>query len=312
VKAIPQAACSPLTAPVSNHSVVLVERGGCNFTEKVFHVQQAGGSAAIVVDSEMRDRWAIIMFGLDQYTEKILIPSVFVSYVTGQAIERTAQELSESSNETLLVTLNETGHVEIKSTEITAVESITTYMLVGVLLCLLISALFVLVALCLSQYRKQERTKASQELKTTVFHLAKTQSDGDGGEGVEMVEQNARLVNEDSLADSLADSAEDIPVCAICLDEFAEGDVLKTLPCAHAFHDVCISPWLEGKSGLCPNCRVDALPNARLLGTDNLAMQGPLEELAELCRDHTWLFTSFFLGLLVSMWVVVNLGFRSR
>jgi hypothetical protein len=34
-----------------------------------------------------------------------------------------------------------------------------------------------------------------------------------------MVSQNARLVNKDS--------AEDIPVCAICLDEFAEGDVLK-------------------------------------------------------------------------------------
>lgn len=173
----------------------------------------------------------------------------------------------------------------------------------------LLSALFILVALCVSQYRKQERTKASQELKTTVFFKPAQpnppdaeQVDGDVlDSGVEMVSQNARLVNKDS--------AEDIPVCAICLDEFAEGDVLKTLPCGHAYHDVCISPWLEGKSGLCPNCRVDALPNARLL-KPGMPYQGPLEELAELCRDHPRLFSSIFMALVVSIWVVGGLGFQ--
>jgi hypothetical protein len=128
----------------------------------VYHAQKAGASAVIVVDSDIQDRWAIIMFGLDIYTEKINIPSVFVSYVTGEALKRTATELSIKGG-LLAITLNATGHVEIKSaTERGALESIATYMLVGVLLCLMLSALFILVALCVSQYRKQGVTEHAQ------------------------------------------------------------------------------------------------------------------------------------------------------
>lgn len=49
--------------------------------------------------------------------------------------------------------------------------------------------------------------------------------------------------------------------CAVCLDEFAAGDVLAHLPCGHRFHWGCALPWLEGAaSHSCPFCRaaVDA------------------------------------------------------
>ncbi|CAM0913092.1 unnamed protein product [Alopecurus aequalis] len=48
--------------------------------------------------------------------------------------------------------------------------------------------------------------------------------------------------------------------CAVCLDEFAAGDVLAHLPCGHRFHWACALPWLEGASNSCPFCRaaVDA------------------------------------------------------
>lgn len=53
--------------------------------------------------------------------------------------------------------------------------------------------------------------------------------------------------------------------CAVCLDEFAKGDVLAHLPCGHRFHWDCALPWLEGAtSSSCPFCRasVDAGANA--------------------------------------------------
>ena len=42
--------------------------------------------------------------------------------------------------------------------------------------------------------------------------------------------------------------------CMICLNDYAIGDVVKTLPCFHMFHPDCINEWL-GRSKLCPLCR---------------------------------------------------------
>ncbi|XP_024313859.1 uncharacterized protein LOC100830912 isoform X2 [Brachypodium distachyon] len=45
--------------------------------------------------------------------------------------------------------------------------------------------------------------------------------------------------------------------CAVCLEEFAAGDVLAHLPCGHRFHWSCALPWLQaqGASHSCPFCR---------------------------------------------------------
>nr|UMO79539.1 Ring finger protein [Pandoravirus aubagnensis] len=42
--------------------------------------------------------------------------------------------------------------------------------------------------------------------------------------------------------------------CAVCLDDFVEGDRLRVLPCAHAYHVACIDRWLASHIA-CPCCR---------------------------------------------------------
>ncbi|XP_039135190.1 RING-H2 finger protein ATL79-like [Dioscorea cayenensis subsp. rotundata] len=43
--------------------------------------------------------------------------------------------------------------------------------------------------------------------------------------------------------------------CAICLNEFAEGDGVRVLPaCNHGFHVKCIEGWFVSHSS-CPTCR---------------------------------------------------------
>lgn len=79
------------------------------------------------------------------------------------------------------------------------------------------------------------------------------------GDGTENQNRGASAGQIASLPTSTVNNAEqELPAdhrqCSICLEKFEAGDVRKTLPCLHGFHDVCIDRWLD-TNGSCPVCK---------------------------------------------------------
>ncbi|THU51734.1 hypothetical protein C4D60_Mb06t34170 [Musa balbisiana] len=59
---------------------------------------------------------------------------------------------------------------------------------------------------------------------------------------------------ESSKLDGDLKTPEDELTCSVCLEQVSVGELIRSLPCLHQFHAICIDPWLR-QQGTCPVCK---------------------------------------------------------
>ncbi|KAK3814142.1 MAG: hypothetical protein J3Q66DRAFT_345749 [Benniella sp.] len=79
-------------------------------------------------------------------------------------------------------------------------------------------------------------------------------------------------------------------MCAICIDEFVEGDEIRTLPCHHDFHLECIDPWLTRRSATCPLCKYECKIQSSEIEESSSDEESTAESRTSLPNDRLMVF----------------------
>jgi len=217
--------------------IALVERGGgCSFSEKVRYMQESGAKA-VIVGNNYGDYHLITMYASGD-TSDIKIPSVFVLQYD-------------------MFSLHDAYRYEevniIESDEDWPVTDI--FMMTTLLPIIFIFGIFIIYKFRIDTFDTELQGESSASLG------AATQEEVDALP-IKIFDMKKMKEN-------------DPETCAVCIDDFKDGDKLRVLPCRHEYHVECIDLWLTTRKKFCPICKrnisgdEDADENTPLLGRNS-------------------------------------------
>ncbi|SAL95898.1 hypothetical protein [Absidia glauca] len=226
--------CEVMEAP-SDEWIALVERGNCSFIEKIRYMQQSGAVAVVVGAGKQGQRIRIVV-GLQCRTQllssigtgdtsDVQIPSVFVAQRQYQAL----LQQSELFRHPMQVRMEK--------------NDMLTWPLLDMLLVVVLSPA-VMMLFIYTTWRMRQRQQRKEDLAPTDFVTKLPLR-------TFKAKQSDKATTDDSSDDDR--HAE----CAICLEDYVDGDNLRVLPCKHEFHASCIDAWLTGHKKFCPVCKSD-------------------------------------------------------
>ena len=75
--------------------------------------------------------------------------------------------------------------------------------------------------------------------------------------------------------------------CAICLGDYQQEEIIRTLPCSHLYHKSCVDEWFLSGNQTCPNCRKQCitLPRRNSAASSNSTEEGTNQMEVELLRQ---------------------------
>ncbi|VDM74274.1 unnamed protein product [Strongylus vulgaris] len=226
----------PSNITLCDSNFAIVPRGNCSFSEKAYHVQRAepSGFQALIVYNS-EGKPPIDMAG-SKYADLVRIPVLMISYQCMLAINNTYP----ASQGYIVQVKVSPGYYDLFRYLIPFVVVVGFCFIV--LLISLVRKIFKAIRLC-----RERRRVARKRLSKRNLRKIPTKKFRKGDEP---------------------------ETCAICLDDFIEGEKLRVLPCRHselniilyhsselsknfstAYHCKCIDPWLTQNRKVCPMCK---------------------------------------------------------
>ncbi|XP_071058984.1 E3 ubiquitin-protein ligase RNF13 [Pseudochaenichthys georgianus] len=227
IGARPENACQPIEPPprdnLTGAFIVLIKRFDCNFDIKVLNAQKAGYKAAIVHNVDSDD---LISMGSNDCKSP---PTLWMLL---KQIDIPSLFVSEGDGQLSLkddFTYDKGGHMVLMPDFSLPLEYYLIPFLIMWGICLILIVVFPITKFVQDRHRARRSRLRKDQLKKLPIHKYK--------------------------------KGDNYDVCAICLDEYEEGDKLRVLPCSHAYHSKCVDPWLTKTKKTCPVCKQKVVPS---------------------------------------------------
>ncbi|KAI8061593.1 hypothetical protein BC940DRAFT_310204 [Gongronella butleri] len=277
--------CDPVVPPTHDWIALVQRGGGCSFADKVRAMQESQAIAVIIGDPHFNG-W-ITMYATGD-TSDIRIPSVYVAQYQFNALKHLITEqpvrIGIFKDEDPAWTFMDMMTVVVLSPSIMMVLMYCTWkyreykqQVRDLAPCHVVSNLPSRV------FRREKSTPVAEQppaMSSTSAHGALSSSSADGSRAgfkplvpsvppflpeshaVAVISSVHNLSDARDSHASTSSTTTSVPMpceqdeeCAICLEEYLEGDCIRILPCQHEFHASCIDTWLTTRKKFCPICK---------------------------------------------------------
>lgn len=231
--------------------IALVERGGCGFVDKVRAMQASGASAVVIGDD--RKGGLLRMFASGDASD-VTIPSAFVMQWEYRELKYQTMERARflKQHVTTQPPMEDIPHLAVRLYR----DELTDLPVMDVAaVTLLAPALVILVLFVLWRCKFGGDSDFLDEYEFPAYLHPPLRPH----EQPASIEAVNNLPRKCYVAKDRTSNEPDM--CAICLDDYENGDELRRLPCKHEFHVTCIDPWLITRKRFCPVCKGDACPD---------------------------------------------------
>ncbi|XP_004643366.1 E3 ubiquitin-protein ligase RNF133 [Octodon degus] len=217
-------ACSPNTSfsrPKNSEMwVALIERGGCNLTQKI-KVATEQGACAVIIYNFPGSGNQLTPMSHQPFKDTVV---VLISNLKGMKILHLIQ-----------MGVPGTVTVEVGRKYVIWMNHYFVSFLIVTTATLTYFTFYHIHRLWVARSQKRRWQKLATDLKKAFAHL------------------QVRVLKEgDEELNASGDS------CIVCLEPYKPNDTIRILTCKHVFHKNCIDPWILSR-GTCPICKCDVL-----------------------------------------------------